>query len=68
MVPEQSFFGILFYLFLVNWCRARQERSSLPVLAAALAMLWNVGSLIGLATGLSSRMGELSIFLAAKRR
>jgi two-component system LytT family sensor kinase len=47
-------FGILLYLFLVNWRRARQGRSSLPALAAALAMLWNVGSLIGLATGPAS--------------
>src|SRR5260370_4291423 len=47
-------FGILFYLFLVNWRRSRQERSSLPALAAALAMLWNIGSLIGLAAGPAS--------------
>src|ERR1041384_7403950 len=46
-------FGILLYLFLVNWRRAREERSSLPALAAALAMLWNVGSLIALASGAS---------------
>ena len=32
-------FGILLYLFLVNWRRARQERSSLPALAAALAKM-----------------------------
>ena len=44
-------FGILLYLFVVNWRRAREERSSLPALAAALAMLWNIGSLIALATG-----------------
>jgi two-component system, LytTR family, sensor kinase len=42
-------FGILFYLFVVNWRRAREERSRLPALAAALAMLWNLGSLIALA-------------------
>src|SRR6266550_3614736 len=45
-------FGILLYLFVVNWRRApREERSSLPALAAALAMLWNIGSLIALASG-----------------
>lgn len=44
-------FGILLYLFLVNWRRVRQKRSILPAFAAALAMLWNVGSLIALATG-----------------
>ena len=44
-------FGILLYLFVVNWKRAREERSSLPALAAALAMLWNVGALVALASG-----------------
>src|SRR5580704_15913864 len=47
-------FGILLYLFLVNWRRAREEPSSLPAVAAALAMLWNLGSLIALASGPSS--------------
>jgi two-component system LytT family sensor kinase len=47
-------FGILLYLFLVNWRRAREERSSLPAVAAVLAMLWNLGSLIALASGPSS--------------
>ncbi len=44
-------FGILFYLFVVSWRRAREERSILPTLAAGLAMLWNAGSLIALARG-----------------
>jgi two-component system, LytTR family, sensor kinase len=47
-------FGILLYLFLVNWRRAREERSSLPAVAAALALLWNLGSLIALASGPTS--------------
>jgi two-component system LytT family sensor kinase len=47
-------FGILLYLFLVSWRRARLEPSGLPALAAALAMLWNIGSLIALAAGPSS--------------
>lgn len=47
-------FGILLYLFLVNWWRAREDRSSLPAVAAALAMFWNLGSLIALAMGPSS--------------
>lgn len=47
-------FGILLYLFVVNWRRAREERTSLPALAAALAMLWNIGSLIAMATGPNS--------------
>ena len=44
-------FGILFYLFVVSWRRAREDRSLLPALAAGLAMLWNAGSLIALARG-----------------
>ncbi|MBV9770342.1 MAG: histidine kinase [Bryobacterales bacterium] len=43
-------FAILLYLFLLNWHRGRQERSILPALAAALAMFWNIGSLIALAS------------------
>lgn len=43
-------FAILLYLFLLNWHRGREERSSLPALAAALAMLWNIGSLVALAS------------------
>jgi len=43
-------FGILLYLFVKNWPRAREARSFQPALAAALAMLWNIGSLIALAT------------------
>lgn len=42
-------FGILLYLFVKNWPRAREARSMQPALAAALAMLWNIGSLIALA-------------------
>ena len=44
-------FGMLLYFFLVNWRQAREERSRLPALAAALALFWNVGSLIALASG-----------------
>ncbi|MDP9055472.1 MAG: histidine kinase [Acidobacteriota bacterium] len=43
-------FGILFYLLLLDWRRATAERSLLPSIAAALAFLWNMGSLIGMAT------------------
>ena len=48
-------FGILLYLLLVNWRRAREERSSLPPTAAALAMLWNLGSLVALASVAKNR-------------
>jgi hypothetical protein len=41
-------FGILLYLFLADWRRANVERSLLPSVAAALAFLWNLGSLIGM--------------------
>src|SRR5271166_2149638 len=44
-------FGMLLYFFLVNWRRGHDERARLPVLAAALAFLWNIGSLIALGTG-----------------
>ncbi len=44
-------FGILLYFLLVNRLRSREDRSRVAVLAAALAMLWNLGSLVALATG-----------------
>lgn len=44
-------FGILLYLFVVSWRSSREDRSILPALAAGLAMLWNAGSLVGLASG-----------------
>ncbi len=47
-------FGMLLYFLLVNRRRSGEERSSLPVLAAALAMLWNLGSLVALAVGPNS--------------
>jgi len=43
-------FGYLLYLFLVNRRQARKERSGLPALAAALALVWNIGSMVALAT------------------
>lgn len=43
-------FGILLYLLLLDWRRATGERSVLPSIAAGLALLWNLGSLIGMAT------------------
>lgn len=44
-------FGILLYFFLLNLRRTGERRGRLPVVAAALAMLWNLGSLVALATG-----------------
>src|SRR5580692_3877261 len=43
-------FGILLYLLILDWRRATGERSALPLIAAGLALLWNLGSLIGMAT------------------
>src|SRR5690348_2905939 len=57
-------FGMLLYLFLVNWRRAREERSRLPAIAAALALLWNIGSLVALATGPTGGMAA-DIIVAA---
>ncbi|MCU1325678.1 MAG: hypothetical protein JWN34_1048 [Bryobacterales bacterium] len=42
-------FAILLYYLLLDWRRDRTG-SFLPSLAAALALLWNLGSLIGMAT------------------
>ena len=42
-------FGIFLYLFLRDGKGARLGRSAMPAMAAALAMLWNLGSLIVLA-------------------
>ncbi len=58
-------FGILLYLFVVNWCRAREDPTSLPALAAALAMLWNIGSLVAIATGPNSGMAADVIVAAS---
>jgi two-component sensor histidine kinase len=44
-------FGMLLYFFLMNRRRADEEHGNLPVVAAALAMLWNLGSLVALAAG-----------------
>jgi len=57
-------FGMLLYLFLVNWRRAREERSRLPAIAAALALLWNIGSLVALASGPAGGMAA-DIIIAA---
>jgi two-component system LytT family sensor kinase len=57
-------FGMLLYFFLLNWRRAREESSRLPAIAAALALLWNIGSLIALATGPAGGMAA-DIIIAA---
>lgn len=44
-------FGMLLYFFLLNWRHDREQRTTLPALAAALAFLWNIGSLVALGVG-----------------
>src|SRR5579863_4142263 len=44
-------FGMLLYFFLLNWRHEREEQSKLATFAAALAFLWNVGSLVALGVG-----------------
>jgi len=51
-------FGILLYLLLLDWRRDPLERSALPCIAAGLALLWNLGSLIGLATRPGDAFGD----------
>lgn len=43
-------FAILLYYLLLDWRRDRVAASPLPSVAALLALLWNVGSLVGMAT------------------
>ena len=56
-------FGMLLYYLLLNLRRAGDHRSILPVVAAALAMLWNAGSLVALATG--PRSGVIADIIVA---
>jgi hypothetical protein len=44
-------FGMLLYFLLVNVRRSGEGRGMLAVAAAGLALLWNLGSLVGLAIG-----------------
>ncbi len=58
-------FGLLLYLFFVDWRRNPSGRRVLPTVAAALAFLWNLGSLVGLAAEPRSGLGpELIIALS----
>ncbi len=51
-------FGIFLYLFIAGWRRGAKTGAPLPAIAAALAMLWNLGSLLGLATQQSDAPAE----------
>jgi two-component system LytT family sensor kinase len=50
-------FGTLLCFFVLNWRRSREYRAVLPALAAALAMFWNLGSLVSLAAGRTGGLG-----------
>lgn len=43
-------FGILLYFLLIDRRRDPDQRRVLPTIAAALALFWNIGSLVGMAT------------------
>lgn len=43
-------FAILLYLLFLDWRRNPKGKRILPSVAAALALLWNLGSMVGLAT------------------
>ena len=51
-------FGVLLYLFLVDWYRSRRSRSRLSALACGLALIWNLGSVIAISC--STRGSELA--------
>ncbi len=54
-------FGILLYFFLIDWRRDPHERGGLSCVAASLALLWNVGSLIGLATAPGDAFADVMV-------
>jgi hypothetical protein len=56
-------FGILLYLLFLDWRRNPAAKGILPSVAAALALFWNLGSLVGLATDAQS--GFLADFIIA---
>ncbi len=58
-------FGILLYFFLLNWRQDRDDRAKLPALAAALAFLWNIGSLVALGVGRQGGMAADVIVAAS---
>jgi two-component system, LytTR family, sensor kinase len=58
-------FGMLLYFFLWNWRRSHDEKARLPALAAALAFLWNIGSLVALGVGRQGGMAADVIVAAS---
>src|ERR1700677_5376647 len=58
-------FGVLLYFFILSSRHDREERTRLPALAAALAFLWNIGSLVALGVGRQGGMGADVIVAAS---
>jgi two-component system LytT family sensor kinase len=54
-------FGILLYFLLLDWRKDVHGRSMLPSFAAGLALLWNVGSLIALATSPGDKVSDVIV-------
>jgi hypothetical protein len=54
-------FGILLYFLVLDWRRDPSERGALPCIASALALLWNLGSLVGMATAPGDELGAAVI-------
>ena len=57
-------FGILLYYLVVDWRRDPAGRSVLPCIAATLALLWNAGSLIGLATSAGDAVSDAIVAIS----
>lgn len=52
-------FGILLYLLFVNWRRDRHPGGGLACTAAALALLWNAGSLVAMSTAPGNVLSDM---------
>ncbi len=60
-----AIFGILLYLFVLDYYRSRRSRSKLSGIAAALALLWNLGSLAALLGSIAgNRFAEICLTLS----
>ncbi len=56
-------FGVLIVLLIKGWARSRDRQRSAALIAALLAFLWNIGSLVGLAS--AQRDGQVPDWLVA---
>ncbi len=53
-----AIFGILVYLFVLDWRRSGRSRSKLSAIAGGLALVWNLGSLAAFSAGIDSTNGS----------